>query len=248
MWYLCAMRTSTFLLVLIAFIAIVMSAEGQRSQRVTRSKLHFANPKVRGSKARIVCPTFDKGRYPLHGLGVKIGDPFALTYKFYPNKRFSVGVDVGKAASGLYSEYFRLKFHGYAAAGNLGEEGTAVSYWTHRVTSDFVADVRAFYYFDAGELTEGLRFYVGGGWEWKASNLEYTYEYARAPVGEESGDPFGSLERRRFTMGPQVSAGLEYAYFKIPVAAFMEGEYFTDVSADPGWSRFQGGVGLRYIF
>jgi hypothetical protein len=28
----------------------------------------------------------------------------------------------------------------------------------------------------------------------------------------------------------------------------MEVEFFTDVQADPGWRRFEGGVGLRYVF
>lgn len=242
------MRVSAFLVFLIVFMVIVASTEAQRAKRVSRSKLHFVNPKVRGSKAKIVCPTFDKGQYPLHGLGVKIGDPFALTYKFYPNKRFSVGVDMGKAASGLYSEYFRAKFDGYAAAEDLTAESSSATYWSHRVTSDMVADVRMLYYFDVEMLTEGLRFYLGGGWEWRRSDLEYTYQYAQDPLNEGTNDPFGSLNRLLLTMGPQVSLGIEYAYFKIPVAAFMEGEYFTDVQADPGWSRFQGGVGLRYIF
>jgi hypothetical protein len=49
-------------------------------------------------------------------------------------------------------------------------------------------------------------------------------------------------------MGPQVIIGIEYAYFQIPISAFMELEYFMDVQADPGWQRFEGGVGLRYIF
>ena len=61
-------------------------------------------------------------------------------------------------------------------------------------------------------------------------------------------DPFASLTRTRSTMGPEVVLGVEYAYFNIPVSAFMEVEYFVDVQADPGWHRFQGGVGLRYVF
>jgi len=34
----------------------------------------------------------------------------------------------------------------------------------------------------------------------------------------------------------------------LPVSAFMEIEVFTDILEDPGWSRFQGGVGLRFVF
>ena len=42
--------------------------------------------------------------------------------------------------------------------------------------------------------------------------------------------------------------GIEYAYFSLPVSAFMELEYFTDMQTDPGYARIEGGVGLRYIF
>jgi hypothetical protein len=49
-------------------------------------------------------------------------------------------------------------------------------------------------------------------------------------------------------MGPQVAVGIEYSYFSIPISAFMELEYFTDIQADPGWTRLEGGVGLRYVF
>ena len=49
-------------------------------------------------------------------------------------------------------------------------------------------------------------------------------------------------------MGPHLVAGIEYAYFQLPISAFLEVEYFTDILADPGWKRFEGGVGLRYIF
>jgi hypothetical protein len=75
--------------------------------------------------------------------------------------------------------------------------------------------------------------------------LQYDYTYK---AGFSDPDKFGRFERTRFTMGPQAVVGIEYAYFKIPISAFMELEYFSDVLADPGWSRVEGGVGLRYVF
>jgi len=42
--------------------------------------------------------------------------------------------------------------------------------------------------------------------------------------------------------------GFEYSYFSLPISAFIEIEWFTDVLLDPGYQRFQGGVGLRYVF
>jgi hypothetical protein len=58
----------------------------------------------------------------------------------------------------------------------------------------------------------------------------------------------GNFAEHRFTFGPVAIVGFEYSYFTLPVSAFIEVEWFTDALLDPGYNRFQGGVGLRYIF
>lgn len=230
------------LLVLLSLVSL-QCVHAQRS-KVTKSRNHYSIPKVRGSKAKIVCPVFVNSKYPFHALGIKIGDPFAITYKFYPQKRWSFALDFGKAASGLYRDYFREKFGEYLAADTMAAE-SSMSYISHRVMSDFVVEAKLVYQIDASRISNGLQFYLGGGWEWKNTELTYDYEYN---ASSQPADPFGSFDRTRIAMGPQIVAGIEYAYFSIPVAAFMEVEYFTDIQADPGWTRFEGGVGLRYVF
>ena len=236
-------------LLLIGFIIMVASecVWAQRSTKVTRSRIHFSSPRVRGNKAKIICPTFDNSKYPFHALGFKLGDPFALTYKFYPNKRFSFAVDVGKAASGLYNRYFREKFSFYARTDTMTNE-SALVYVTHKVRSDLIGELKILYHIDGKKISDGLQAYVGAGWEWKRTQLRYGHQQFESGNNAPPADPFGSFERTRATMGPQVVFGIEYAYFKIPISAFMEVEFFTDVQADPGWQRFEGGVGLRYIF
>ena len=237
--------------VLLAVIIVLGAAEcvcAQRAGNVSRSRYHFSTPKVRGNKAKIICPIFTNNKYPLHGLGFKLGDPFALTYKFYPNKRFSFAADVGKAASGLYNRYFREKFSFYAAEVDLAADGSTVEYVTHRVKSDLIGELKVLYHLDGKKISDGLQAYFGVGWEWKRTRLHYEdqrFETGNNPPAE---DPFGAFERNRVTMGPQLALGIEYAYFRIPISAFMEVEYFSDIQADPGWRRFEGGVGLRYIF
>jgi hypothetical protein len=88
--------------------------------------------------------------------------------------------------------------------------------------------------------------YLGGGWEWKRTRLQYDYTYTTGDF--RNVDEFGRFERSRVTMGPQLVMGIEYAYFSIPISAFMELEYFSDIQVDPGVTRLEGGVGLRYIF
>lgn len=234
------------------FIAtgVVAQRNGGRKNSYGKSRLGLKTPKVRGSKAKLICPIFTSSQYPFHGLGIKLGDPFALTYKFYPNKRFSFAVDFGKASSGLYNRYFREKFQHYVQeGGDTLSDNSSLTYSFHRVRLDLIGELKALYHVEADKISPGLQVYVGAGWQWKNTRLKYDYFYnRRAPGGGELVNEFRSFARQRVTMGPQVVVGIEYAYFKLPVSAFMEVEYFADIQLDPGWQRFEGGVGLRYIF
>jgi hypothetical protein len=228
----------TMLCLLLA--ACCVAQRSNRKNAYSKSKLGLRAPKVRGNKAKIICPVFEKSQYPYHGLGFKLGDPFALTYKYFPNQRFSFGVDVGKASSGLYNRYFRQKFEEYRAiALDTISDNSSLSYSFHRLKRDFVFEAKVLYHIKGDKISPGLQVYFGGGWELKKSNIQYDFFY---------NDEFRNIERKRFTMGPQIVAGIEYAYFQLPISAFMEVEFFSDIQADPGWQRFEGGVGLRYIF
>jgi hypothetical protein len=185
-----------------------------------------------------------KTQYPHHGLGFKLGDPVAITYKFYGSEKFSFGIDFGAASSGLYNRYFRSRFSTYVRSDTFRTSEASVTYAGHKVRSDLVGEVKFCYHIDAKNLAPGLQLYIGGGWEFKNTNIDFTYFYNNASVENRP----GSFQRTRLTMGPQIIAGLEYGYTSIPVSAFLEMEYFSDVQVDPGWNRFEGGVGLRYLF
>ena len=210
----------------------------------TRERYH-SPARFRGAKAKTVCPIFENSKYPYQGIGIKMGDPFAITYKYYFNKNFAVAADIGKASSGLYNRYFREKFDQYVVTDTFSTSDASIEYYTHKVLSDLIAEVKLLYHVDASKISPGLQAYIGAGWEVKNTKLQYDYTYKESVSDP---DKFGRFERTRFTMGPQAVIGIEYAYFKIPISAFMELEYFSDVLADPGWSRIEGGVGLRYIF
>ncbi|HEX8041329.1 MAG TPA: hypothetical protein VF490_19415 [Chryseosolibacter sp.] len=239
------MNASKGLLLLFVSLAAI-GVQAQNGKNVNRSRHHYASPKVRGEKARSICPVFTNSKYPFQGLGIKVGDPFAITYKYYPGKHLAFAIDAGKAASGLYNHYFREKFNGYVNSDTMTAGQPSLVYLTHRVKSDFIGEFKVLYRLDARKVSEGLQGYAGLGWEWKRTTLRYDYVDSRANGSSE--DPFGSFERTRVTMGPQFVLGIEYTYFRIPISAFMEVEYFSDVQADPGWRRFEGGVGLRYLF
>jgi hypothetical protein len=212
----------------------------------TRERFNYNATKVRGNKAKIVCPVFDRSKYPYHGFGFKLGDPFAVTYKYYASKHFAFVADAGKPASGLYNRYFRERFEKYVVRDTFSTSSASIQYLTHKVKTDLIVELKALYHIDATKISPGLQVYIGAGWEWRNTKLQYDYTYTGGTTSDP--DEFGRFAKSRFTMGPQGVVGIEYAYFKIPVSAFMELEYFTDVQADPGWSRIEGGVGLRYIF
>lgn len=245
------MRFSKTLILLTISLILGSGAWAQKSRHrggksfYTKERYNANATRVRGSKAKIVCPIFESSKFPYHGVGFKLGDPFALTYKFYPNQRWGIAVDVGKASSGLYNRYYIQKFDEYAEASTAD----TVTYLSHRVKSDYIGEVKVLYHIDAKVLSPGLMMYVGAGWEWKSTKLQYSFTYDTSPSsGSTVRNEIDRIERSRFTQGPQVVLGIEYSYFQLPISAFMEVEYFQDVVADPGWRKFEGGVGLRYIF
>jgi hypothetical protein len=194
------------------------------------------------SKSKTICPIFEDTGYPYQGIGLKFGDPFALTYKYYPNKHFGIAVDFGKSASGLYSKYYSQIFNDYTDPDTV-DGSEVVRYYSHKVKSDWVGEIKFLYYFDAEKISPGLQVYSGLGWE--ARSLTITYDYQ---VQSGLDNEIEEIERSRFTQGVQAVLGIEYSYFKLPISAFMELEYYVDVQRDPGWKKVQGGVGLRYIF
>ena len=198
------------------------------------------------SKAKVICPIFEESEYPYQGFGIKVGDPLAFTYKLYATPKFGLVVDFGSAASGLYSKRHRDNFANQDFQTDTTEAGdiSGFRYRSHDVINEYTVEVKVLYHSKADKLFPGLQSYIGLGFQFRklAIQYEYVYEYG-----------FGLLERDSFdseknSFGPVVAAGLEYSYFKLPVSAFIEIVLFNDTLDKDGWTRFQGGIGLRYVF
>lgn len=191
-------------------------------------------PRISESKARIVCPIFNVNQYPYQGLGVKLGDPFAVTYKLYPSRHWAFAADVGMTSTGLYNDYYKGEFKNYSPF-------DTVHYLSHKVSGDLFIETKFLYQWDVEKISKGLQVYAGVGWQWRNTSIKYNY-------ADPTGTKYGVITKSRFTYGPVLILGFEYAYFTWPVSAFIEVELFTDNMTDPGYHRFQGGVGLRYVF
>lgn len=233
--------TKPILIIVLLLLMATGLVQAQKSKTThTRSTLHRKNAiKMPRSKAKTICPIFEDTGFPYQGLGIKFGDPFALTYKYYPNKHFAIAADFGKSASGLYSTYYRELFDL-----EIPDPGDTLSYYSHKVKADWVGDIKLLYHMDGEKISPGLQIYVGVGWEMRSTTIQYDYMAQTTPDETK----FFYSEVNRFTQGIEGVAGIEYSYFKLPISAFMEMEYYIDVMKDPGWRKVQGGVGLRYIF
>ena len=179
------------------------------------------------------------------GIGIKLGDPFAFTYKFYANKHFSFAADAGTAASGLYNKYYRQAFDTYLP--DTLSKDQSITYLAHKATADWLVETKFLYQWDAEKVSKGLQLYAGLGWQWRHTTIEYDYNFNDQSSNQDNGQ-FGKFTVNRFTYGPVVLVGFEYSYFSLPISAFIEVEVYTDALIDPGYQRFQGGVGLRYVF
>lgn len=226
------------LCLLLAFSAYAQRSVSGSQKTYTKSRtVNKHNPiRMSHSKRKVVCPVFEDNGFPYHGIGIKVGDPFAITYKYYASKHIAVAADFGRSASGLYSKYYSELFNEF--------QPETSSYYSHKVKADWVAEAKILYQMGIEEISPGLQLYVGAGWE--VRNLKIQYDYFAAADGVSS-KPFRA-EYDRLTQGVQGVFGIEYSYFKLPLSAFMELEYYYDVVKDPGWAKIQGGVGLRYVF
>jgi hypothetical protein len=228
--------------VLVIFIAGFQPANAQTSiykgKKLPPNRSSYNAIRIPKSKMGGICPTFDESGYPYVGIGFKLGDPFAATAKFYFNKKIALVADFGRTASSLYSQYYTDLFDEY-----FPDQGDTISYFAHEAKTDWVGELKFLYHFDARKLSPGLRFYVGAGWEARDLVLQYQYE-----ITEPAEPDFVTSQRKRTTQGVQAIVGIEYANFSLPISAFMELEYYYDLVKDPGWTKLQGGVGLRYIF
>src|SRR6516162_4497525 len=92
---------------LIFFLSVLSTSTCLSQLRKSQVSTGLRVPKVSENKARIVCPIFNISQYPYQGIGLKLGDPFAFTYKLYPTRHFAFAADIGVPSGGLYHDYYK---------------------------------------------------------------------------------------------------------------------------------------------
>ncbi len=188
-------------------------------------------------KMAVICPIFHPSEYPYQGIGFRAGDPFALTYKLFATKWLAFSIDGGFAAFGLYKDRYEELY-------NATPESETLTYLNQQVEKDLVFAGKVSFYQEGPEFMKGLDLYAGFGWQMRFAEILYGYNEEIANGIEE----FGTTTVQYDYMGPEVHFGIEYAYFDLPISAFLEGSVFYDITYQPTFIKFQFGIGVRYVF
>ena len=78
------------IILVVALLGVFFSANSQRRYNKSLNQTYGVQKhrpaKFRtNKKAAVICPTFVASEYPYQGIGIKLGDPFAITYNSAAN-------------------------------------------------------------------------------------------------------------------------------------------------------------------
>jgi hypothetical protein len=170
----------------------------------------------------------------VQSVGLRIGDPFGVTYKVYMRNKSAIEWNAGIAFSGWNSNYYRKSFQ---------RDNSGLYYFNHNI--DFVWAIQGrflkHYRFPDEIDFNGLTWFWGFGGQYRMASLEYAYQ-----TQPEMGEIF-KMDEINYDLGMELLAGSEYKIPEVPLNAFIEFGLFGEIVDDPVRVRFQGAIGIRYI-
>ena len=185
---------------------------------------------------KVICPFHYHDKLISHGLGIRIGDPFGLTYKIYYKRRIAVEFTGGVGFSGLYAPIHRDKF-------NLIDRYQDFEYIAHDVDHSYAHQGRVILHNNFPGYHR-LDWYVGLGYHVRWYRLKYVYSF----IDEDGRQDVGSDFYNDFDMGPEAALGFEFDYPNVPLTVFAEGGAFWNVEGVTKFWRIQAGLGVRVDF
>lgn len=174
------------------------------------------------------------------GAGVRIGEPFTLTYKDFIDDYFSYEVMLG--SGGINSDsYFQRDFDSNPPASNAFYVG-------HSARKGVSIHARMAYHEDITDMFDidqgYLLAYGGVGAQLRTTRVNYTYTEGQVGTGIIP----AREERTNADFGPEVFVGTEYYFDELPIAVFAELGMFLELLDRVGHIKGQGGIGIRYLF
>ncbi|SEF91062.1 hypothetical protein [Algoriphagus boritolerans] len=170
------------------------------------------------------------------GVGIRLGEPFSITYKDFLEDYLSYEVMVGSGGVNG-SNYYQRSFENNPPNSNA-------FYLSHAASRGVNLNFRMALHediTDTFEITEGyLLGYAGAGVQLRTTRVNYAYQPGLQTV-------VLTEERTNLDIGPEAFAGAEYYFDETPISVFVEVGMFLEL-IDRINVKGQGGIGVRYLF
>jgi len=176
-------------------------------------------------------------------IGLRVGDPLGLTVKKFMGKS-ALELNVGRTYM-FYSRSHEKYFYDWYKGKKYGY--SEIEYRSYKRSTPLT--IQLHYYLQnpinnfAGEDTEGLGWYVGGGLQFRSQTYRYDYRYKPT-----SGSNWVYVEGERVTdidFGVDGTIGLEYKFEDLPISIMGDINLFLELVDNPAlW--LQGSIGVRF--
>jgi hypothetical protein len=173
------------------------------------------------------------------GIGLRLGEPLSITYKKFLDDNIAIEGMFG-AAGANSAQYYQRSFENNRPSANA-------FYASHSTSNILSFNLRGAYHED---ITDDLNIdqgyilgYFGVGAQLRTAQVDYAFT-------DSSINPNAVFRETRSNIdfGPEVFGGAEYYFDELPMSVFAELGLFMELLDRFGHLRFQGGIGVRYIF
>lgn len=170
-------------------------------------------------------------------LGLRIGDPIAVSYKLVTPTNKAIEFMLGTAPRSWHSSYYENSFDDYS-------KYDGYIYRSHEVENNIYLQARYLFYYNipVSGMDGKLEWYWGVGALLKYGRVKYRY------WEDEPGFTPGEDTRNNIDLGPDGIGGVEYYFYGLPLSVFGEVSLFMELADRPVTPRMMGGVGARVYF
>lgn len=175
-----------------------------------------------------------------NGVGLRLGDPFGITYKKYLSPTRAAEFIAGSSGNRWNTSYYKKSFERINRFDDY-------LYYNHRLDYTIAFNARYLFHNKFKEDVDGLQWYYGAGLHLRFVSVEYEY------IRQEDVDEYQTADRffeghTNFDVGPEVIIGTEYTLYDAPITFYGEVSLFGEVVDSPFAFRFYGAFGIRYNF
>lgn len=173
------------------------------------------------------------------GAGLRLGEPFSLTYKDFIDDFLSFEVMLGSSGANR-GDYYQKAFTNNPPSSNAYYVSNSAS---RGATINFRLALHEDIT-DMFEIEQGyLLGYAGAGIQLRTNKVNYAYDAI-----DGSGNSRRLIDQRtNLDLGPEAFGGAEYYFDETPISVFAEIGLFIEL-IDRINMRGQGGIGVRYLF